>query len=104
MGKQPVSGPWEVVQKGATPNAYGSPPSNVIPEVFAPPPEIVSGYMAEEAERALVEWNPLIAGIIAKRRLFGAAPLVITPPMQHGPIRHSVLRNLGVKIPASQSL
>ena len=27
--------------------------SNVIPEVFAPPPEFVSGYMAEEAERAL---------------------------------------------------
>jgi tRNA(adenine34) deaminase len=66
--------------------------SNVIPEVFAPPPEIVSGYLAEEAERALVEWNPLIAGIIAKRGLFGAAPLVITPRMQHGPIRHSGLR------------
>jgi tRNA(adenine34) deaminase len=66
--------------------------SNVIPEVFAPPPEIVSGYMAEEAEKALIEWNPLIAGVIAKRGLFGAAPLVIIPSMQRGPMEHSGLR------------
>jgi tRNA(adenine34) deaminase len=66
--------------------------SNVIPEVFAPPPEIVSGYMAEEAEKALIEWNPLIAGVIAKRGLFGAAPLVIIPSMQRGPLEHSGLR------------
>jgi tRNA(adenine34) deaminase len=65
--------------------------SSEIPEVFAPPPEIVSGYMAAEAEKALIEWNPLIARIIAKRGLFGAAPLVITPSMQRGPMQHSGL-------------
>jgi tRNA(adenine34) deaminase len=63
--------------------------SSAIPEVFAPPPEIVSGYMAAEAEKALIEWNPLIARIIATRGLFGVAPLVITPSMQHGPMQHS---------------
>ncbi|MFW6027938.1 MAG: nucleoside deaminase [bacterium] len=66
--------------------------SNVMPEVFAPPPEIVSGYMAEEAEKALIEWNPLIARIIATRGLFGVAPLVITPNMQHGSMQRSGLR------------
>jgi tRNA(adenine34) deaminase len=52
--------------------------SRAIPEVFAPPPEIVSGYMAKEAEQALVECNSLIAGFIKQRGLFGAAPQVTT--------------------------
>jgi tRNA(adenine34) deaminase len=52
--------------------------SSAMPEVFAPPPEIVSGYMAKDAEQALIEWNPLLAGIIRQRGLFGAAPRVIT--------------------------
>lgn len=43
-----------------------------MPEVFAPPPEVVSGYMSDEAERALMEWNPLIASIIERRGLFGS--------------------------------
>jgi tRNA(adenine34) deaminase len=51
--------------------------SDTMPEVFAPPPEIVPGYMAKEAEEALAEWNPLIAGIIKHRGLFGVAPRVI---------------------------
>jgi tRNA(adenine34) deaminase len=61
--------------------------SNAMPEVFAPPPEIVSGYMAKEAEQALIEWNPLIAEIIRRRGLFGAAPRAIgkvTPARPHG--------------------
>ena len=51
--------------------------SNAMPEVFAPPPEIISGYMADEAEEALVEWNPLIASVIRRRGLFGSAPRVM---------------------------
>jgi tRNA(adenine34) deaminase len=47
---------------------------SAMPEVFAPPPEVMSGYMAKEAEQALIEWNPLIAGIIRQRGLFGVAP------------------------------
>jgi len=56
--------------------------SVVMPEVFSPPPEIISGLMADEAEKALVEWNPLIADIIRRRGFFGSAPRVlnIIPP------------------------
>jgi tRNA(adenine34) deaminase len=54
--------------------------SRAMPEVFAPPPEIVSGFMAEEAEQALIDWNPLVARIIKERGLFGVAPRVAEPP------------------------
>lgn len=50
--------------------------SRSMPEVFAPPPEIVGGFMAKEAEQALLDWNPLVATIIKERGLFGAAPRV----------------------------
>lgn len=52
--------------------------SDAMPEVFAPPPEIVAGFMADEAERALVEWNPLVVGVIRQRGLFGSAPRVLS--------------------------
>jgi tRNA(adenine34) deaminase len=52
--------------------------SRAIPEVFAPPPEIVSGYMAKKAEQALVECNSLVAGFIKQRGLIGVAPEVTT--------------------------
>jgi tRNA(adenine34) deaminase len=56
--------------------------SRAMPEVFAPPPEIVSGFMADEVKQALIEWNPLIATIMMQRGLFGSAPRVITPAVQ----------------------
>jgi tRNA(adenine34) deaminase len=49
-----------------------------MPDVFAPPPEIVAGFMAKEAEQALIEWNPLFAEVIKRRGLFSGAPQVIT--------------------------
>jgi tRNA(adenine34) deaminase len=52
--------------------------SEAMPEVYAPPPEIVSGYMEQEVEQALIEWNPLIARVIRHRGLFGSAPRVHT--------------------------
>lgn len=48
--------------------------SNVMPEVFAAPPEIIAGFMAGEVEAALLEWNPLIWGTIKARGLFVAGP------------------------------
>ncbi len=48
--------------------------SKSMPEVYAPPPEVVSGYMEGEAEQALIEWHPLVARIIRHRGLFGSAP------------------------------
>jgi tRNA(adenine34) deaminase len=50
--------------------------STTMPEVFAPPPEIVSGYMEKEAEQGLIQWNPLIALIIKRRGLFGSTATV----------------------------
>jgi len=59
--------------------------SNVMPDVFAPPPEIIAGFMAKEAEQALAEWNPLIAEVIKRRGLFGAPPQVIAERVQNHP-------------------
>lgn len=44
--------------------------SRTMPEVFAPPPTIVAGFMAQEAETALLEWNPLISMAMRRRGLF----------------------------------
>jgi tRNA(adenine34) deaminase len=52
--------------------------SSAMPEVFAPPPEIVSGYMEREVERALTEWNPLMAEVIKERGLFGPKHRAVT--------------------------
>src|SRR5262249_25222032 len=35
--------------------------SDAMPEVFAPPPEIIAGFMAQNAEAALLEASPVIA-------------------------------------------
>ena len=60
--------------------------SSAMPEVFAPPPEIVAGFMAKEAEQALLDWNPLVATIIKGRGLFGVAPRVMGPAAKaHSP-------------------
>ena len=62
--------------------------SEAMPEVYAPPPEIVSGYMEQEVEQALIEWNPLIARVIRHRGLFGSAPRVHTHIVSVQPRQH----------------
>jgi tRNA(adenine34) deaminase len=49
--------------------------SNTMPEVFDPPPEIIAGFMARDAERALLAWNPVVFGVILQRGLFTVGPL-----------------------------
>jgi tRNA(adenine34) deaminase len=49
--------------------------SDTMPEVFDPPPTIIAGLMAQEAERALLKWNPLVWGVIMKRGLFTVGPI-----------------------------
>src|SRR6266576_2368287 len=44
--------------------------SNVMPEAFSEPPEVVAGFLAHEAERVWIEWNPLIWKIIKHRGCF----------------------------------
>ncbi|MGE3996907.1 MAG: nucleoside deaminase [Variibacter sp.] len=45
--------------------------SRTMSEVFAPPPVIVAGFMAEEVEAALIASDPLVWGIVKTRGLFG---------------------------------
>jgi tRNA(adenine34) deaminase len=71
--------------------------SNVMPDVFAPPPEIVAGFMAMEAEQALVKWNPLIAAVIKRRGLFGAAPRVVAERAQYRPVSLPWLREQALR-------
>jgi tRNA(adenine34) deaminase len=60
--------------------------SNAMPEVFAPPPAIVGGFMAEDAEAALFKWNPVVAGGIKARGLFvtGVVSRVPRPKLSLG--------------------
>ncbi|HZP79702.1 MAG TPA: nucleoside deaminase [Pseudolabrys sp.] len=74
--------------------------SKAMPEVYAPPPEIVAGYMEAEVQQALIEWHPLIARIIEHRGLFGSAPrvhaagLTAPPPHRHdNPLLRFLRRN-----------
>jgi len=48
--------------------------SESLPEVFDPPPEIVTGFMAEEVDRALFDWDRLVWGTIRRRGLFVPTP------------------------------
>jgi tRNA(adenine34) deaminase len=48
--------------------------STVLPEVFLPAPEIVSGFLQKEVEAVFHNWNPLIWQVIKARGVFvGAA-------------------------------
>jgi tRNA(adenine34) deaminase len=44
--------------------------SSTTPEVFAPPPEIITGFMEDEAEEIFRQWHPLIWQFIRSRGLF----------------------------------
>jgi tRNA(adenine34) deaminase len=69
--------------------------SDTMPDVFADPPAILSGFMAQEAEAALLEWNPVIAGAIKARGLLVPGPLrEIGPTRAHRPVRARVMRFL----------
>src|SRR5215212_5388994 len=49
--------------------------SDTMPEVFAAPPEIVAGFMAAEAEEALLKYNPVSGGVMKLRGLFVKGPV-----------------------------
>lgn len=44
--------------------------SNILPEVFLPAPEILSGFLQSEVEALFQRWNPLIWHIIKARGIF----------------------------------
>lgn len=57
--------------------------SERIPEVFAPPPDIVTCFLQHEAEAALRKWNPIAFEVMRSRGIFGG-PLpdnvLVDPP------------------------
>jgi tRNA(adenine34) deaminase len=66
--------------------------SDTMPDVFADPPAITSGFMAREAEAALLSWNPVIAGTIKARGLFVVRPLTeIRPTRADVPLRSRMM-------------
>lgn len=59
--------------------------SVAIPEVFAPPPIIVAGYMSEEGAEVMHGWNPLFWEVIKNRH-------VMLEGSQQHPEAHNSLR------------
>lgn len=47
--------------------------SNKLPEVFGPPPEIVSGLLSAQAEQVWRQWNPLVWRFMKRRGCIGSA-------------------------------
>jgi tRNA(adenine34) deaminase len=69
--------------------------SDAIPETFAAPPDIVLGFMAREAEAALMTWNPVVAGAMKLRGLFVSGPLqAVQPTRGRKTVRERVWRIL----------
>jgi len=69
--------------------------SDAMPETFAAPPEIITGFMAKEAEDALLKWNPVIAGAMQIKGLFVVRPLTVVGATQaRRTLRESAMRFL----------
>jgi tRNA(adenine34) deaminase len=49
--------------------------SSKLPEVFGPPPEIVSGLLSAQAEQVWSQWNPLVWRFMKRRGCVGSAAL-----------------------------
>jgi tRNA(adenine34) deaminase len=49
--------------------------SDIMPEAFGQPTDVIVGLLAEEAEQVWRSWNPLVWGIIKRRGCFEAGPL-----------------------------
>jgi tRNA(adenine34) deaminase len=81
--------------------------SNTMPEVFAPPPTVVAGFMAREADAALLEWNPLVWMEIKRRGLLvtedpetlgtrePSSPRIIRRERVWGPLRRNFFDRFG---------
>jgi tRNA(adenine34) deaminase len=64
--------------------------SNVMPEAFGRPAEVIVGLLAQEAEQVWREWNPLIWSVIKLRGCFEVGPL----ERRRGPGKGSFLREM----------
>jgi tRNA(adenine34) deaminase len=81
--------------------------SNTMPEVFAPPPTVVAGFMSREADVALLAWNPLVWIEIRRRGLLvtedpknlgtreTSSPRIIRRERVWGPLRRNFFDRFG---------
>jgi tRNA(adenine34) deaminase len=53
--------------------------SEIMPEMFKHPPEVVSGLLSEEAEKVWFDWNPVAWKLIRERGCFTASALMAEP-------------------------
>jgi tRNA(adenine34) deaminase len=71
--------------------------SKAMPEAFGPVPEVISGFMGQEAAKVWWRWNPIVWAIIRRRGCFAHVPEVdgvealAAIPTPHGWLR-SLLR------------
>src|SRR4051812_8810640 len=68
--------------------------SDTMPDVFADPPEVVAGFMAREAEAALLKWNRVVAGVLLSRGLFVVGPQTPVAPTRQRTMTQRVWRLL----------
>jgi tRNA(adenine34) deaminase len=65
--------------------------SDIMPEAFGQPTEVIMGLLAEEAEHVWRSWNPLVWGIIKRRGCFEAGPM---EQRRLAPGKRSLLREM----------
>jgi tRNA(adenine34) deaminase len=70
--------------------------SDAMPEVFPGPPEVLAGFMAREAEEALLKASPVIARAMKARGLFVAAQaeVLATGSTRPATMRERIMRVL----------
>ena len=69
--------------------------SSAMPEVFGPVPEVIGGFMREEAEKIWQSWHPLIWAAIKRRGYLDGEDA--DPALEHLhaiPERHSLIRKI----------
>jgi tRNA(adenine34) deaminase len=64
--------------------------SDAMPEVFAAPPEILAGFMAKEAEDALLKASPVVGPAMKARGLF-VAPQAQVEPTRSRTVRERIM-------------
>jgi tRNA(adenine34) deaminase len=65
--------------------------SDIMPEAFGQPTEVILGLLAAEAEHVFRTWNPLVWSIIKRRGCFEAGPL---EQRRLAPGKRSLLREM----------
>jgi tRNA(adenine34) deaminase len=68
--------------------------SDVMPEAFGPPPEVIAGLCRREAEQVWRNWNPLAWAVIKRRGCLAGSKSTVPDRLPALPGRASRLRRL----------